>query len=98
MTTKRVPRTGRILDLAALLLFLAGGALYARSWLGLRAIDDFRRGADDALFAAIAHADALSRIGRLGLVLMAAGGVVAIVAALVARRMARRPAKESAVE
>ncbi|HUF13424.1 MAG TPA: hypothetical protein VMN78_10020 [Longimicrobiales bacterium] len=92
MNSQSVPRAGRALDLLGLLLFLAGAALYGRSWLGLRAMDEFERAPGDPTFAALEYADWLARIGRVGFGLMAAGAVVAVNAALVARRLARRSA------
>ena len=85
-----VPRIGRILDLVGALVFLAGAMVYARSWLGLRAMDRFERAAEDSAHAAVEHADALARLGRYGFLLMAAGAIIAVVAALVARAMTRR--------
>lgn len=90
MSTTPVPRIGRVLDALGALVFLAGAVLYARSWLGLREMDAFERAAGDTASAAVEHADALSRLGRVGFALMAAGVLVAVIAALVARR--RRPA------
>ena len=81
-----VPRMGRILDAVSALVFLAGAAVYARSWFGLRDMDAFLRAAGSASFAAVERADALSRLGRVGLALMVAGVVIGIVAAIVARR------------
>lgn len=91
MTTRSVPRIGRILDLLGLLVFATGAALYARAWIGLRGMDRFERAEGDAAFAAIERADALSSLGRIGIAIMIAGVLIAGVAALVARRiMARR--------
>lgn len=84
-----VPRVGRVLDLVGLLLFLGGAALYARSWLGLRGMDEFTPGPDAPLFAAIERANALTRLGHIGLGFMAAGAAVACLAALVAWRLGR---------
>ena len=92
MTTPPVPRIGRALDLLGLLLFLAGAALYVRSWLGLRSMEEFERAPGDPVFAAVEYADGLARTGRIGFGLMAAGAVVAVIAAVVARRVARRRA------
>lgn len=92
MTTEGVPRIGRTLDALGVLLFVAGGALYLRSWLGLRSMDDFERAPGDPVFAAVEYTDGLARTGRIGFGLMAAGAVVAVIAALVARRVARRRA------
>ncbi len=89
-----VPRIGRVLDVVGLLLFVAGAALYARSWLGLRAMDRFERTPEDDLWAAVERADELTRLGRLGSAVMAAGALVAIVAAFVARRVAARESQE----
>ena len=86
-----VPRIGRILDLAGLLLFLAGAALYARAWLGLRGMDSFVPDPDSAGFAALARADQLSSLGRVGVGLMIAGGIIGVIAAVVALRIMRRP-------
>ena len=81
-----VPRIGRVLDVVSALLFLVGAALYARSWFGLRAMDTFEPATDATPWAAVAHANALSRLGRFGLAVMAAGVLVGVVAAIVARR------------
>lgn len=85
-----VPRIGRVLDLAGLLVFLAGAALYLRAWLGLRGMDTFVPDPDAAGFAALERADQLSSLGRIGIALMIAGAVIAVVAAVVARRVAAR--------
>lgn len=90
--TPRVPRLGRLLDLAGALVFLAGALVYARSWLGLRAMDRFERDAGATPHAAVEHADAMARLGSYGFALMAAGAVIAVLAALVARRMTRNGA------
>lgn len=92
MTTAAVPRIGRVLDLVGALIFLAGAALYARSWLGLRAMDEFEPASGASAFPAVERADALSRLGRYGFALMAVGAVVAVIAAVVARRVARKRA------
>ena len=88
MTTRPVPRIGRVLDAIGALIFLGGALLYARSWFGLRDMDSFQRGSEDVAFAAVEHADALSRLGRVGLAVMAAGVLVGVIAAIVARRRA----------
>lgn len=90
MNRPPVPRIGRVLDLAGALLFIAGAAVYARSWLGLREMDAFERVSGDATFAAVERADALSRLGRVGFALMAAGALMAVIAALVARHISRK--------
>ena len=87
---KPVPRIGRVLDLVAALFFLAGAGLYAYSWIALRDMDDYVRPEGGDLFAAIAHADDLSRLGRIGVALMIAGVLVGVAAAVIARRVAAR--------
>lgn len=94
MTERRVPRIGRVLDIVAALLFLAGAALYARSWIGLRDMDAFLRVSGDTQFAAIARADELSRLGRIGVITMIAGVALGVVAAIVARRASARRVDE----
>lgn len=94
MTKPSVPRIGRVLDAAATLLFVAGAALYARSWLGLRDLDAYLRASGDAQFAAVARADELSRLGRIGVITMIAAVALGVIAAIVARRVAARRAHE----
>lgn len=89
---KPVPRIGRVLDAVAAIGFLAGAAFYAWSWLGLRRMDDYARPENADLFAALAHADELSRLGRIGLGLMISAVVIGVIAAIVARRVAAREA------
>jgi hypothetical protein len=81
-----VPRIGRVLDLAGILLFLAGAGVYAWAWSGLKALRDFEPAPNGPAFAAVARANELSTISRVGFALMAAGVVVAVLAAVVARR------------
>ncbi|MGH7481911.1 MAG: hypothetical protein ACRELV_07115 [Longimicrobiales bacterium] len=84
---REVPRIGRVLDLVGILLFLAGAGLYAWAWSGLKALREFERAPGDTVFAAVARANELSAISRGGFALMAAGVVVAVLAAVVARRV-----------
>ena len=84
-----VPRIGRVLDVVGALLFLSGAVVYARSWLGLRAMDEFTRPEGAPMWAAAEHANALARLGRLGFALMACGVLVGVLAAVVAKRAAR---------
>lgn len=91
-----VPRIGRVLDLVAALVFALGAGLYARSWIGLRNMDEFVRPEGAEAFATVIHANQLSRLGAIGLGLMIGGVAVGVVAAIVARRVARRvPALEA---
>lgn len=87
-----VPRIGRVLDLVAALVFAVGAGLYARSWVGLRDMDEFVRPEGGDLFATVIHANELSRLGRIGMGLMIGGVVVGVIAAVVARRVAAREA------
>lgn len=82
-----VPRIGRVLDGIGLLLFLAGGALYGRAWFGLRHLEAEPPPSDGMEFAAVGRVVELHELSRTGLLLMAGGAVVAVIAALVARRM-----------
>lgn len=88
MTT--VPRIGRILDFAGLLLFLAGGAVYARAWIGFQGVPDFERPEHASLMAATELADSFRRLEHLGLAGMLAGVVLFVVAWWTARRLATR--------
>jgi len=89
---KPVPRIGRVLDALAAIGFLAGAAFYAWSWVGLRRMEDYARPENGDLFAAVAHADELSRFGRIGLALMVGAVGIGVIAAIVARRVAAREA------
>lgn len=80
-----VPRVGRVLDVIGMLLVAGGAVVYGYSWVGLRGMDAYARPEGAPLFAAIARANELTRIGRVGLALVAAGIVVAVTAAVVAR-------------
>jgi hypothetical protein len=93
MTT--VPRIGRVLDLAGLALLGAGGAVWARAWLGFRSVPDFEPSAEGPAFAAVQLADGFWRLQRIGVALMVLGVGVFVVAWWVARRAVRgegRPA------
>lgn len=81
-----VPRIGRILDLVGLLLFLAGGLVYGRAWLGFRSVPDFERPEHAVIMAATELADGFRRMERVGLGVMVVGIAVFVVAWWVARR------------
>ena len=83
-----VPRFGRLLDLAGILLIVAGGAIFAWSYLELRAMPG-GRAAPGAAPGAVAAADRLSQLAQLGVALMIVGLVVAVAAAVWARRFRR---------
>lgn len=82
-----VPRVGRILDGVGILLFLAGAGLYARAWWGLRRLESSPEPSteDSGAFATVARVEDLHELSDKGLLLMAVGFVVAVVAAAVAR-------------
>lgn len=87
-----VPRIGRILDAIGMLLVASGALVYAYSWVGLRGMDGYDRPESAPLFAAIARANELTRIGRVGIALVAVGVAVAVAAAVVARVVGSRDA------
>jgi hypothetical protein len=84
-----VPRIGRVLDAAAGVLLIAGGALYGRSYFGLeelrgRPLADYQTGMQ---ITQLAEFHALSRLSWAGMAIAVAGVGVAIYAALLARRL-----------
>lgn len=84
---KPVPRIGRALDAAGLLLFLVGAALYGRAWLGLRHLRETQPVVENAReMAAMSRFIHFWELSRWGMWIMAAGAVVAVIAAVVARR------------
>lgn len=87
---KTVPRIGRILDLAGLLLFGAGGGLFVWAWTGFRAVPDFEPSIDGPAFAAVSLADGYWRLQKIGVGLMLAGVAVFVLAWWAARVAARR--------
>jgi hypothetical protein len=84
---KTVPRIGRILDLAGLLIFLAGGALYARAWFGFQTVPGYQPSVTDAAFAATAVADGFWRLQKVGQAVMGVGITVFVIAWWTARRV-----------
>ena len=83
---KDVPRIGRLLDSAGLLLFLGGGALYARAWFGFRNVSDFEPPVDGQAWAAVEVANGYWRLQKIGVGVMVAGVAVFVLAWWVARR------------
>jgi hypothetical protein len=81
-----VPRIGRILDFAGLLLFLAGGAVYVRAWIGFQGVPDFERPEHASVMAATELADAFRQLEHAGSALMLVGIAVFVVAWWTARR------------
>lgn len=84
--TSSVPRIGRVLDGVGLVLFLAGGGVFVRAWLGFRQLPAFERRADDPPMAAVQLADGFLRLQRIGVGLMLLGVGVFVFAWWVARR------------
>jgi hypothetical protein len=82
-----VPRIGRILDFAGLLLFLAGGLVYARAWLGFQGIDEFERPEHGTVMAATELVDGFRRMEHVGVAIMLVGIAVFVAAWWVARRV-----------
>lgn len=80
-----VPRIGRILDLAGLLLFLAGGVVYGRAWIGFRSVPDFQRPEHGTVMAATELADGFRVLERWGVAGMILGIGVFVAAWWVAR-------------
>lgn len=70
----------------ALVLFLSGAGLYARSWLGMRELRDRAADADAGapLFAAMARFDHFWMLSRIGVWLVMAAVGVAVLAAVAA--------------
>lgn len=86
-----VPRIGRLLDGAAALLVLAGGACYARSYVGLeelrsRPIADYTVGME---ITRLSEFHALNRLSLAGLALAVLGVGVAVYAAYIAKKRSR---------
>jgi hypothetical protein len=89
---KSVPRIGRILDLAGLVLFLAGAGAFTRAWIGFEGVPDFEPAQGGPAWAAIQLADGYLRLQWIGAGLMALGVAVFVVAWWVARAHVRRGA------
>lgn len=68
-----VTRTGRILDLVGLFVFLAGSGFVTRAWFGFREVPAFQATSADPPWAAIQLADGFLRIQRVGVALMLVG-------------------------
>jgi hypothetical protein len=84
---KTVPRIGRVLDLAGLLLFLGGGAVAAWAWIGFRDLPGSLPPPDAGAWAAAAVADGYWRLQKIGTGVMIAGLAVFVLAWWVARRV-----------
>ncbi len=75
-----VPRVGRILDLAGLALFLVGGGLFARAWVGFRTLPAFAPDPEGEPWAAVRLADGYLRLQKVGAGLMVAAALVFVAA------------------
>jgi len=91
MATSTVPRIGRILDLAGLLLFLGGGAVVVWAWIGFNGVPSYQPPADAPAWSAVAVANGYWRLQKIGTAIMIAG-VAVFVAAWWVARTARREA------
>lgn len=83
-----VPRIGRILDGVGLLVFLSGGGLFVRAWIGFQSVPDFRRSPGDLPTAAVQYADGFWRLQKIGAALMILGIAIFVGAWLATRRRA----------
>lgn len=89
-----VPRSVRAVNVLALLIFLAGAALYARAWVGMRSLYDYEPPPDAPPFSAMALFNDYWQMSRLALLIISGAVAVALLAAgalvLLRRREARR--------
>lgn len=83
---KEVPRIGRVLDVLGLILFLAGGAVFAGAWMGFTAVRGYQPTPEEGPWAATRLANHYLRVQWVGGAMMAAGVVAFLVAWWVARR------------
>jgi hypothetical protein len=84
--SRSVPRIGRLLDLAGILLFAPGGGLFAWAWAGFRRVREYQPSLEDGSWAAIGMADGYWRLQKIGTALMVAGVAVFVLAWWVAGR------------
>jgi hypothetical protein len=78
-----VPRIGRLIDLAGLLLFAIGAAVFVRAWIGFRGMVGYEPPV--AGTTAVEIADGFWRLQKIGAGLMFVGMFVFIVAWWTAR-------------
>ncbi|MDH3206315.1 MAG: hypothetical protein OEO79_06875 [Gemmatimonadota bacterium] len=90
---KTVPRIGRILDLAGLLLFLGGGAIFVWAWLGFQGVPELVPALEEQARSAIAVANRYWRLQKIGTGFMIAGVAVFVLAWWVARSAMHAPAE-----
>lgn len=84
----QVPRIGRVLDAVGLVIFVIGGGVFVRAWIGFQSVPDFRRSPADVPTAAVQYADGFWRLQHIGVSLMIVGVCIFAVAWFVARRRA----------
>jgi hypothetical protein len=94
VTPGKVGRLSRLIDLASLILILAGGALYLKAYFGMQELRsrpeaEFIRG-ESVAFGRIAEHARLTRVSRVGLAIAGLGLIVGLSAAAHARQIARR--------
>ena len=87
---KNVPRIGRLLDLAGLVLFAVGGAFFARAWVGFQSVRGYEPPVDAPAWSAVALADGFWQLQKIGAGLMVAGAAVFVLAWWVGRAGVRR--------
>mgnify|MGYP001214877359 CR=1 FL=1 len=87
---KTVPRIGRLLDLAGLLLFLGGVATAAWAWIGFQDVTEYVPPVDGPARSAVSVANSYWRLQKIGTGLMIAGVAVFVLAWWVARRPSAR--------
>jgi hypothetical protein len=93
MKANDVPRFGRVLDLIGLLLFVVGGGVFVRAWLGFEGVRHYQPGPHEPLWSAMHRANGFLRLQHIGAAVMAAGIAVFVVAWWTAGRV-KRTAKE----
>jgi hypothetical protein len=86
-SVKTVPRIGRLLDLAGLLLLLSGGAVVLRAWTGFREVTGYVPPVDGPAWGAVEIANVYWRLQKIGSGMMLAGVAVFVIAWWVARRV-----------
>ena len=87
MKANDVPRFGRVLDLIGLLLFVVGGGVFVRAWLGFEGVRHYQPGPHEPLWSAMHRANGFLRLQHIGGAIMAAVLVmVAAVLGLISRQ------------
>jgi len=84
-----VPLVARLIDLAGLLLFLAGAGFYGRAWVGMRELARTAPAPDGLPFAAMRRFDQFWGMSQTGKWLLIASVVVMVAAAAVGWALGR---------